>query len=123
MKSSNEEPPPKRKKTSPSTPPRTTEPLSPTTPSTQVAEATSAGSRADYTCYTIRDCDNGIFAVVIETKMDKSSQDALNIHLPEHLTLQYGYKKKTFPILFRSVSLSFHSSNTVHLLVGVRYRA
>ena len=46
------------------------------TPSTQVAEATSAGSRADYSCYTIRKKDK-ILAVVIETKMDKSSQDAL----------------------------------------------
>ena len=98
MRSSNEEPPPKKKRTSsrphpssssnpPSTPPRrTTEPLSPTTPSTQVAKATSAGSRADYTCYMIRDSGDHILAVVIETKMDQSSQDALAQVYPHPFT-------------------------------------
>ena len=59
MKSSNEEPTSLSTSTSPT---RT--------------QATSAGSRADYSCYTIRKKDE-ILAVVIETKMDKSSQDAL----------------------------------------------
>ena len=40
-----------------------------------MAEATSPGSRADYTCYTIRGAA-GVLAVVIET-MEQSSQDAL----------------------------------------------
>ena len=54
--------------------------------STQVAEATSAGSRADYTCYTIRDSGDHILAVVIETKMDQSSQDALAQVYPHPFT-------------------------------------
>ena len=75
MKGSNEEPTSLSTSTSP---PRTWahQLHNPSTPSTQVAEATSAGSRADYSCYTIRKKDK-ILAVVIETKMDKSSQDAL----------------------------------------------
>ena len=48
MRSSNEEPPLKRSRLSFSEAPAAC------TPSTKVAEATSAGSRADYTCYTIR---------------------------------------------------------------------
>ena len=77
MKGSNEEPTSLSTSTSP---PRTWahQLHNPSTPSTQVAEATSAGSRADYSCYTIRRRKNDeILAVVIETKMDKSSQDAL----------------------------------------------
>ena len=74
MKGSNEEPTSISTSTSP---PRTWAHQLPN-PSTQVAEATSAGSRADYSCYTIRRRKNDeILAVVIETKMDKSSQDAL----------------------------------------------
>ena len=75
MKSSNEEPTSLSTSTSPT---RTRAQALPntSTPSTQVAEATSAGSRADYSCYTIRKKDK-IIAVVIETKVDKSSQDAL----------------------------------------------
>jgi hypothetical protein len=57
-------------------PPRTKQNIFPSTPSTAVAEATSPGSRADYTCYTIRGAA-GVLAVVIETKMEQSSQDAL----------------------------------------------
>ena len=91
MRSSNEEPPPKKTRTSgpPATPQRMTdrtELVSPTTPSTYVAEATSAGSRADYTCYTLRDSGDRILAVVIETKMDQSSQDALAQVYPHPFT-------------------------------------
>ena len=49
----------------------------------KVAGATSAGSRADYSCYTIRD---NVLAVVIETKMDLSSQDALAQVYPHPFT-------------------------------------
>ena len=83
MRSSNE-PPVKRSRISDtpvSTPVRQTAPL---TPSTNVAEATSPGSRADYTCYTIRGT-GGVLAVVIETKMEQSSQDALAQVYPHSL--------------------------------------
>ena len=84
MRRSNEEPLLKSQKLS--TPVRqTTTEKCPATPSTKVAE----GSRADYTCYTIRNPEN-VLAVVIETKMDQSSQDALaQVYphpLPEHIT-------------------------------------
>ena len=55
MKTSNEEPP----------------------PNVESRSSTSAGSRADYSCYTIRGNNNDILAVVIETKMSRSSQDAV----------------------------------------------
>ena len=76
MKTSNEEPPPNVESRS-STPPTTTPPTYSSTPSSNVARATLAGSRADYSCYTIRGNNNDILAVVIETKMSRSSQDAL----------------------------------------------
>ena len=77
MKSSNEEPTSLSTTfTSPTWKRTRMEVADTSTPSTQVAEATSAGSRADYSCYTIRKKDK-ILAVVIETKMDRSSQDAL----------------------------------------------
>ena len=65
VKTSNEEPPPNESRSS--TPPTTTPPTYSSTPSSNVARATSAGSRADYSCYTIRGNDNDILAVVIET--------------------------------------------------------
>ena len=97
MKSSNEEPLPKKQRTSSPPPPSSTKPPftptgtrtaspSPTTPSTQVAKVTSAGSRADYTCYTIRDSSEHVLAVVLETKMDHSSQDALAQVTPQPFT-------------------------------------
>ena len=52
----------------------------------KVAEATSAGSRADYSCYTIRGSSDNVLAVVIETKMDLSSQDPLAQVYPHPFT-------------------------------------
>ena len=87
MRSSNE-PPEKRSRLSVNTIKQPQKEL-PLTPSTNVAEATSPGSRADYTCYTIRGA-GGVLAVVIETEMEQSSQDALaQVYphsLPEHIT-------------------------------------
>ena len=85
MSSSNEEPSPKRARSGSTTPPSTTSSLTATTPSTLVATATSAGSRTDYTCYTMTK-NNRILAVVIETKMN-SSQDALAQVYPQFKSL------------------------------------
>ena len=92
VRSSNE-PPAKRMRSSQTTTTATTTPEKPTperrlpqeitnTPSTNVANATSPGSRADYTCYTIRGAD-GVLTVV--TKMEQSSQDALAQVYSNHL--------------------------------------
>ena len=47
-----------------------------TTPSTRVSVTPSKQSRCDYACYTLRK-DGGILAVIIEAKMENSSQEAV----------------------------------------------
>ena len=47
-----------------------------TTPSTMVSVTPSKQSRCDYACYTLR-TDGGLLAVIIEAKMEDSSQEAV----------------------------------------------
>ena len=47
-----------------------------TTPSTMVSVTPSKQSRCDYACYTLRK-DGGILAIIIEAKMEESSQEAV----------------------------------------------
>ena len=50
----------------------------PSTPSTSVSATTSTQSRCDYSCYTLRKTEQGdILAVIIEAKMEESSQQAV----------------------------------------------
>lgn len=82
MKSSNELPPHKVE------PPASLT----TTASTNVAKTVSAGSCADYTCYTICCNDDEVFAIVIETKTDQSWDALAQVH-PQSTSLslpEYG---------------------------------
>ena len=59
-----------------STPTKTVQVAMKTTPSTMVSVTPSKQSRCDYACYTLRK-DGGILAVIIEAKMEESSQEAV----------------------------------------------
>ena len=99
MKSNKDEP----AVSQPTTPKNRAKVVTPSTPATKVADATSGGSRADYTCYTLRDSDDQILAVVLETKMDHSSQDAVAQVKPHPFILPLSF------LSFRSASLSCRS--------------